>query len=144
MPFDAAWTRIIGSVLAITGLVVLLLGMISLGRSISIGLSREETELKTRGIYTVTRNPLYVGGFLVCIGSCFYSVHPLNLLLCALAGVIHHRIVLKEEQFLRERFGTRWEEYAGKVPRYIGWPNTHPKLLKADRERNERSERELG
>jgi protein-S-isoprenylcysteine O-methyltransferase Ste14 len=122
--YDAVWSRTIGCVFALGGFLMLVLGFISLGKSVSVGLPREETDLKTRGIYTVTRNPMYVGGFFVCVGSCFYSIHPLNFALCALAGIIHHRVVLKEEQFLENRFGARWSDYARKVPRYIGLTKT--------------------
>ncbi len=124
MLYDAVWSRTIGCVFALAGFIVLTLGFVSLGKSVSVGLPHEETELKTQGIYTVTRNPLYVGGFLVCIGSCLYSIHPLNIALCTLAVIIHHRIVLKEEEFLEERFGERWSAYMQKAPRYVGWIRT--------------------
>jgi protein-S-isoprenylcysteine O-methyltransferase Ste14 len=122
--YDSALTRTLGVLLAAGGLLLVVLGFVFLGRSVSVGLPGEETELKTQGIFKFTRNPLYLGGFLACVGSCLYSFHIVNILLCALAVGIHHSIILKEEEFLEERFGQRWLDYSRRVPRYLGKPST--------------------
>jgi protein-S-isoprenylcysteine O-methyltransferase Ste14 len=122
MLYDSALTRSVGFVLVVAGFPLLVLGFIDLGRSVSVGLPEEETELKTRGVYRITRNPMYLGGFLVCIGSCLIFIHLVNFLLCVIAVGIHHIIVTREERFLEERFGERWLEYKQRVPRYLGWP----------------------
>lgn len=119
MLYDSVWADVIGSLLAAAGLTLVILGFVHLGKSISVGLSRENTQLKTSGIYTVTRNPLYCGGFLICAGSCLHSIHPTNLFLFFLTIVIHHNIILKEEAFLEKRFGERWLEYKRRTPRYL-------------------------
>jgi protein-S-isoprenylcysteine O-methyltransferase Ste14 len=124
MLYDSPVTQLLGIVFVVTGFVLLTLGFIYLGRSVSVGFPEEKTELKTRGVYRITRNPMYFGGFLVCIGSCLISIHPVNFLLCAIAIGIHHVIVTREEQFLEKRFGERWLEYKRRVPRYIGLPNS--------------------
>lgn len=120
MLYDSAVTQLIGYLLAVAGFAIVTLGFVYLGKSVSVGLSREETELKTLGVYRITRNPLYFGGFLICSGSCFYSIHPANFFLFALTVVIHHSIILKEEQFLEHRFGQQWLEYKKRTPRYVG------------------------
>jgi protein-S-isoprenylcysteine O-methyltransferase Ste14 len=122
--YDSVFTQILGVLLAAGGLLLVILGFVFLGRSVSVGLPGEETELKTQGIFRITRNPLYLGGFLACAGSCLYSLHIVNILLCALTVWIHHSIVLKEEKFLEERFGQRWLDYKRRVPRYLGKPST--------------------
>lgn len=96
------------------------LGFISLGKSVSVGLSREKTELKTHGVYRMTRNPLYAGGFLICAGSCLYAMHPINLLFFAITVFVHHSIILKEEAYLEENFGQQWRDYKNRTPRYFG------------------------
>lgn len=117
--YEHSTLRTIGILLGITGIGIILLGFVSLGKSLSVGLSREKTELKTGGIYRYTRNPLYLGAFLICLGSCLRSFHAANILLCILGIAIHHRIVLKEEKFLEERFGEQWLAYRRYVPRYF-------------------------
>ncbi len=118
--YDSLLTEQLGILLGVAGLAFVVLGFVYLGRSLSVGLPEEATELKTRGIYRITRNPLYLGGFMACVGSCLYSPLIVNFLLCMITIGIHHRIILKEERFLEARFGQQWLDYSGKVPRYLG------------------------
>jgi protein-S-isoprenylcysteine O-methyltransferase Ste14 len=106
--------------LYIAGFVFLLASLMHLGHAASVGLPRIETKLQTRGVYGWTRNPVYLGAFAMCAGSCLYAIHPLNLLLFAGTLAFHHRIVLKEEAFLEKNFGEIWEKYCQRVPRYLG------------------------
>jgi protein-S-isoprenylcysteine O-methyltransferase Ste14 len=119
--FESALVQIIGIVLAGVGALVVILGFVSLGSSVSVGLPREKTRLRTHGVFRMTRNPLYFGAFLACIGSCLYAPHIVNFILCALTMVIHHRVVLKEEEWLEKQFGPKWLDYRRRVRRYVGW-----------------------
>jgi len=118
--YDSVLTQMIGILLALVGLVIVVFGFVFLGRSVAVGLPEEYTELKTGGIYRFTRNPIYLGVFLICAGSCIFAIHTLNFLLCATTIAIHHWIVTREEQFLEKRFGQAWVEYRRRVSRYIG------------------------
>ena len=120
MFYDGPLTRGMGITLFVAGLCVVILSFIFLGTSLSVGLPEKETELKTRGVYRVSRNPMYMGAFLMCAGSCLFSVHLANLLLFAITIAVHHLIVIREEKFLEARFGQRWLEYKERVPRYVG------------------------
>lgn len=120
MLYDSPWTRACGIVLFVVGVTLAGLSFFFLGKSLSVGLPEENTELKTGGVYRITRNPIYLGALLMCGGSCLYSIHPVNLLLLAMTVGIHHRIVKKEEEFLEKRFGQQWLDYKHRVPRYIG------------------------
>ena len=118
--YDSAFLQTVGIILAAAGLLLVILGLSHLGRSASVGLPEEMTRLKTEGVYRLTRNPMYLGGFIICLGSCLYALHLLNILFAAVAIGIHHAIVLKEERFLAERFGQEWLDYIRRVPRYLG------------------------
>lgn len=118
--FDSILTSRIGAVLGAAGLLLVLPGFVSLGRSISVGLPEQDTQLKTGGIYRFTRNPLYLGGFIACAGSCLYAPHIVNILLTIATMGIHHWIITREEAFLEQRFGQQWLDYKRRVPRYVG------------------------
>jgi protein-S-isoprenylcysteine O-methyltransferase Ste14 len=120
MMYDSQPTRILGVVLYIGGLIVILTSLFHLGTSAAVGLPERPTALRTRGLYGITRNPVYMGGFFLCAGSCLYAAHPLNFLLCAVAAAIHHMIVKREESFLETRFRDAWLHYRNRVPRYLG------------------------
>jgi protein-S-isoprenylcysteine O-methyltransferase Ste14 len=119
MLYDSAVTRVIGTVLYGLGSAIVLVAIAQLGQSTAVGLPERDTELKTRGLYRFSRNPVYIGGFIVCIGSCFYAIHPINFLLCVIVVGIHLHIVKKEEEFLEKRFGEQWLDYKRRVPRYV-------------------------
>jgi protein-S-isoprenylcysteine O-methyltransferase Ste14 len=119
MLYDSTASQIISGILAAAGILFIVLGFICLGNSVSVGLPREKTEFRSHGIFCLTRNPLYLGGFLICAASCLYSIHPLNFILFAIAFAIHHSIILKEEKFLESAFGRRWIDYKQRVPRYL-------------------------
>ena len=119
MHYDSRTTQWVGIVLYALGLIIVILGFFGLGSSVSVGLPEEQTKLKTGGIYKFSRNPMYLGGFVCCAGSCFYSIHILNIILFAITFSIHHTIVLKEEQFLEKRFGNSWLGYMKKIRRYF-------------------------
>ena len=120
MLYDSATTQLLGIAYAFAGLIIAVVGLVNLGEAARVGLPERKTELKTHGMYRFTRNPAYVGGFLVCLGSCQFSVHLVNFLLFGITFVIHHLIVKKEEEFLENTFGEQWLEYKKRVPRYVG------------------------
>jgi protein-S-isoprenylcysteine O-methyltransferase Ste14 len=120
MHYDSKLTQWIGIVFFAIGLIIVILGFFGLGSSVSVGLPESATKLKTGGIYNFSRNPMYLGGFICCSGSCLYSIHFLNFILFAITVAIHHSIIIKEEIFLEKRFGNNWLEYKNKVHRYLG------------------------
>jgi len=120
MLFDSAFTRYVGIMCYIGGLVIVIAALLQLGQSAAIGIPVGNTELKTHGLYSLSRNPVYTGAFIMCIGSCMYSLHLINLFLLVLTVAIHHWIVIREEVFLEQRFGREWNDYKQRVPRYIG------------------------
>jgi protein-S-isoprenylcysteine O-methyltransferase Ste14 len=112
--------RIAGITILAGGLSVVIAALIGLGNSAAVGLPDRKTELRTTGLYRFTRNPIYLGAFAMCAGSCLMALHLLNLLLFILTVGIHHTIIRREEAFLEGRFGGAWLEYRRGVPRYFG------------------------
>jgi protein-S-isoprenylcysteine O-methyltransferase Ste14 len=79
------------------------------------------TDLNTEGPYALTRNPLYLGNFLITAGLGVVAHDPVLLVLgMGLFAVQYRAIIAAEEQFLRAKFGRRFDEYAARVPRF--WP----------------------
>lgn len=109
----------VSAVMMATAAFILVKSFIDLGNSLKVGLPEHETKLKTTGIYRFSRNPIYLGVFMVNIASCLFFPHPVNLL-CSFYGIyIHYLITLSEEKFLAQRFGNEWEDYKRRVRRYL-------------------------
>jgi len=80
-------------------------------------------KLVVRGLYRHTRNPMYLGVLLVILGWALLF-RALGLVLYALAvGTCFHLFVrLYEERRLRAEFGSQYEAYQSKVPRWLPRP----------------------
>jgi protein-S-isoprenylcysteine O-methyltransferase Ste14 len=75
--------------------------------------------LATTGIFTRTRNPMYVGGSLALLGIAIgFALDWVILLLVASLPLIHYGIILREERYLEGKFGEEYRRYMAKVPRY--------------------------
>jgi len=119
MLYDGPANRAAAIVLLLVGLVVMALGLMKLGKSTRVGLSDDITRLRTTGIYRISRNPIYLGGFVLCLASCSYSLHWMNFLFAFVGAAVQHRIVLAEERFLEAKFGDDFRRYRERVRRYL-------------------------
>jgi protein-S-isoprenylcysteine O-methyltransferase Ste14 len=76
--------------------------------------------LNTTGIYSVVRHPLYVGNFFIWLGvSMFVRSWWLSLVFILLFALFYERVIFTEEEFLREKFGKAWEDWAARTPTFI-------------------------
>ena len=105
--------------LFVGGFAVLWLAYRDLGDANTRGLPKTGTRLRTCGVYAYSRNPLYLGLYLMTAGAVTYSGCVVVLALGIAAVTVHHRIVLSEEKFLLARFGRAYEEYKARTRRYI-------------------------
>jgi protein-S-isoprenylcysteine O-methyltransferase Ste14 len=103
----------------LAGMIITISGLINLGHSLRMGLPDEETQLKTKGIYRLTRNPIYVGFDLICLASVIFYSHYINIALFIIVCVYHHFVIRAEERFLEKKFDTAWKDYTKKTRRYL-------------------------
>jgi protein-S-isoprenylcysteine O-methyltransferase Ste14 len=94
-------------------------GLVNLGMALRMGLPNEETELETKGIYRLSRNPIYVGFNLICLASALYFPEIYNVLLFFVVCIYNHFVIRAEESFLEKRFGNSWKDYMKKTRRYL-------------------------
>lgn len=80
---------------------------------------RAATELYTDGLYARSRNPQYLGMMIGLAGFILLG----NSLYVAILGLLHISwlvlLPFAEESWLRERFGTEYDEYSERVPRFV-------------------------
>ena len=76
--------------------------------------------LVTTGIHGWSRNPIYLGMFLVYGGIGIAVRSPWILILALpLAVTIHHGVVAREEEYLERRFGDTYRDYKAHVRRWL-------------------------
>lgn len=78
------------------------------------------SRLVTHGIYRYSRNPMYLGLFLVLFAWSIYLANPLALLGLLLYVVYMNRFQIGvEERLLHQKFGADFTAYAAKVRRWL-------------------------
>jgi protein-S-isoprenylcysteine O-methyltransferase Ste14 len=79
------------------------------------------SKIVTTGVFSVSRNPLYLGGICILLGIALALNLPwvLALLLPALV-VCHYVLIVPEEKYLAVKFGEEYQGYAAAVQRWIG------------------------
>jgi protein-S-isoprenylcysteine O-methyltransferase Ste14 len=110
----------IGAVIAGLGLII---------RAAASGQLRKNEELATSGIYSVTRNPLYLGSAILAAGF-IIAGHSLwaGLLVGVYFCVFYYAVMRNEEEELRTKFGASFEKYATGVPLFF------PNIFRAARQ----------
>lgn len=128
-----------GSVMFGVGMVMMLAGMTEF-RSMRRISGLETSELVTTGIYRWSRNPQYIGWFLVLLGISLIGSSGLALLYTMIGIILFHFYTIQmEEPYLEHVIGEKYLLYKERTPRYIGIPkrkkvsSTLFQIKKADR-----------
>jgi protein-S-isoprenylcysteine O-methyltransferase Ste14 len=111
--------KIFALALILAGLIFAFVSLKNLGSSTRLGLPTGDTELKSNGLYRISRNPMYLGFDLITVGTIIYTGCPVIVTLGIYSIIIYHFIILGEEEFLAQKFGDKYIEYKKKVRRYI-------------------------
>jgi protein-S-isoprenylcysteine O-methyltransferase Ste14 len=109
-------TLLIGAVVALPGLAL---------RAWASGYLRKNDALATAGPYAYTRNPLYLGSFLIGLGFTVAAARwSLGLLFLGLFAGIYVPVMRVESQTLADLFGESYRHYAVEVP--VFFPRLYP------------------
>lgn len=114
--------QITGVIVELFGVVVFVISVIEMKDNWRAGVQREDkTNLVTSGIYSISRNPAFLGFDLMYIGILltFFNWYLLFTTVFAVC-LFHLQIVNVEEDFLLETFGQEYLNYRKKVCRYLG------------------------
>lgn len=77
------------------------------------------SQLMTRGVFRFTRNPIYLGEFIMLLGlaallGTWRALVPIPIFLLVIQGLF----ILPEERILVERFGERYRQYRRRTRRW--------------------------
>jgi len=79
------------------------------------------SKVVTTGVFSVSRNPLYLGGVCILVGIALALNLPWVLVLLLPAVVAcHYVLIAPEERYLAAKFGEEYHAYAATVHRWIG------------------------
>lgn len=81
---------------------------------------QKAASLTTTGAYSLSRNPLYFGNFLITFGVlCFFHSGYLLIAYALIFWVYYERIILREEDFLLARYGDAYAGWAACTPAFF-------------------------
>jgi protein-S-isoprenylcysteine O-methyltransferase Ste14 len=111
--------KLLAAVFLIPANLIIVPAYLSMGMITNIGLPKGKHELRTSGIYGLSRNPMY-SSFIFMNTATFLFLPSILLLVVMLYGmIVHHFIILGEERYLLNEFGEEFKAYKSRVPRYF-------------------------
>ena len=114
------YIQIPGMIMICLGMIIFVLGIFSFKKSWRIGIDPQtKDELITSGIFSFTRNPIFIFINIYFIGTSLIYPTPffISFTLITLIGIHHH--IKKEEYFLSKHYGKSYSNYLKKVRRYF-------------------------
>ncbi|MGH9377975.1 MAG: methyltransferase family protein [Terriglobia bacterium] len=103
-----------GSLVAFAGILI---------RGLSAGYIEKNATLATGGPFRYSRNPLYLGSFILGAGFVIAGASAaLGAAFAVLFILIYLPVMRREEAYLRHLFGASYETYARQVPLFIPIP----------------------
>lgn len=121
LSFGGAWADFLGGLLVGGGLILMVLAVYEMRRARTTVIPhREAAKLVQSGIFSRSRNPIYLGDVLVLAGLIlrFDAVLALPLVPVFL-GILEMRFVIPEENRLRRKFRAEFARYCQKTRRWI-------------------------
>ena len=114
--------RLTGVVITMFGVLAFVISVVQMKENWRAGVQKEEkTNFVTTGIYSISRNPAFLGFDLMYIGILFSFFNWFLCFVTSFAVLFFHlQIVNVEEDFLIEAFGDEYLQYKSKVCRYLG------------------------
>ena len=110
--------RIAGVLLIILGVVVWFIGALRSDMDESI----TENRLQTKGIYSIVRNPMYSGLWMLITGTTLMWHNAWTLILPVVDwAIMTIALINTEEKWLLGLYGKEYEEYKKRVNRCIPW-----------------------
>jgi protein-S-isoprenylcysteine O-methyltransferase Ste14 len=111
--------KLLAVVFLIPANLIIVPAYLSMGMVTHVGLPSGKHELRTSGIYSYSRNPMYAS-FIFLNTATFLFLPSILLLGIMIYGmIVHHFIILGEERYLELTFGEEFRKYKSKVPRYL-------------------------
>jgi protein-S-isoprenylcysteine O-methyltransferase Ste14 len=121
VPGDDLVHRIVGGLLVLIGLALAIAGIRNFSRAgTPVEGFKPTRALATAGIHGWSRNPIYLGMFLIYGGIGLSAQSPWVLMITLpLAIVIRYGVVAREEAYLERRFGDVYRDYKHRVRRWL-------------------------
>ncbi len=123
LPINAlaiGWIQTTGFVLSMIGLVFAFVAQLQMKDSWRLGIDKnDDVDLITTGLFSISRNPIYLGLGLGFIGFFFIAPNVFSILFLVLMFYGVNEKIKDEETFLLSKFGSSFSSYKSKVGKWF-------------------------
>lgn len=102
-----------------TGLVIYGLGVLLCILSVLNFAKPEKNGINLKGLYRISRNPMYVAYFIYFLGCVLLTRSLILFAILMVFQISAHWIILSEERWCAKKFGKEYINYMNNVRRYI-------------------------
>lgn len=116
------WWELGCVLIALSGLAmrIAIVGFAPRGTSGRNTTAQKADALNITGLYSIMRHPLYVANFLIWLSALVFLYNwKLLIIGCLIYWLYYERIMVCEEAFLKEKFGSAFENWAAVTPAVI-------------------------
>ena len=113
----------LGTIWFSVGLSVFAIGLIIMAISTFNFLTTPVDLVITKGAYRLSRHPMYLATFLICLGSGIATLSWLFIFLSVIMILCFRQEALIEERYCLREYGSAYQEYLSSVPRWFGVPD---------------------
>ena len=102
------------------GFCIFILGLILITIATINFITTASNKLITKGVYKLSRHPMYLATFFICIGSGIASISLLFILISFIMALCFYKEAIIEERYCLDKYGSTYQDYLKRVPRWIG------------------------
>ena len=114
----------LGTTWLYSGLIIYLFGIVFTSVAILNFATSHKDKVITKGLYSFTRNPTYIGMILMQTGLGIACSSWLYLLLTVVLAILLNANSSAEERYCLYRYGDDYRKYKNTTPRWIGIPKS--------------------
>ncbi len=117
---DLPTAQVLGVLVILAGDGLFVWALVSFGNSWRIGIDEKKAGvLVTKGIFAVSRNPIFMFIDLYFLGTFLVTGTLIFLVFAIITIIALHYQILQEEKFLGNRYGQTYRDYCARAGRYI-------------------------
>jgi len=130
LPMVVSWVYAVflplqlGTTWLYSGLIIYLFGIVFTIVAVRNFATSPKGKVITKGLYSASRNPMYIGMILMQSGLGIACSSWLYLLLTVVLMILLNANLSAEERYCLYRFGDDYRKYKNKTPRWIGIPKS--------------------
>jgi len=117
---QTGWLQISGFVIIHIALLWIIIAQLQMSNSWRVGIDHSaKTELKTNGIFVISRNPVFLGMIITLLGVFFIVPNAITLLTVVASTLLFQVQVRLEEEYLKNTHGENYVNYCRKTRRWF-------------------------